>query len=82
MELGILNYYPLGVGAVILIVVLLISLEIGYWLGKWTKNRQGGDVISGSRDISMGSMFALMGLIIAFTYAFPSVGPIIANRLS
>lgn len=70
MELGILDSYPLGVGAVILLAVLLFSLEIGYTLGKWMKNRQEHDAISGSKDIAVGSMFALLGLIMAFTYAF------------
>jgi len=70
MELGILDSYPLGVGAVILLAVLLSSLEIGYWLGKRTKIHQGANVISGSKDIALGPMFALLGLIMAFTYAF------------
>lgn len=70
MELGILDSYPLGVGAAVLLAVLLFSLEIGYTLGKWTKNRQEYDAISGSKDIAVGSMFALLGLIMAFTYAF------------
>ena len=70
MELGILDHYPLGVGAVILVVVLLLALEIGYRLGKWTKKRQEEGAISGSKDIAIGSMFALLGLIMAFTYAF------------
>jgi hypothetical protein len=33
LELGILDHYPLGVGAVVLVSVLLVFLEIGYRLG-------------------------------------------------
>ena len=70
MKLGMLHQFPLGVWAVIFVAVLLISLETGYRLGHWKKNRQGGAEIANSRDIAMGSMFALLGLVVAFTYAF------------
>jgi hypothetical protein len=70
LKLGILNHYPLGICAAGLIVVLLVSVEAGYRLGlrKRQKEQQEGKTVS--KDFVLGSMFALLGLVMAFTYAF------------
>ncbi|NOQ13207.1 MAG: hypothetical protein GQ583_01835 [Methyloprofundus sp.] len=69
MELGIINKFPLGIWAIILIMVLLASLETGYRLGL-RKNQLDDDSKPGSKDFVMGSMFAVLGLVMAFTYAY------------
>ncbi len=68
MHFGGLYDYPIWVVGVWFVVVLHAALEFGYRMGlrqrdKWT------DTESGGGNLVITSMFALLGLILAFTYA-------------
>ena len=56
--------------AVILVVLLLAALGSGFWVGlrKFRASTDSEKTVRG--DVTLGSMLALMGLILAFTYAF------------
>ena len=56
--------------AVILVMFFLAALESGFWLGlrKFRVNADSEKTVRG--DVTLGSMLALLGLILAFTYAF------------
>ena len=56
--------------AVILVMLFLAALESGFWLGlrKFRVNADSEKTVRG--DVTLGSMLALLGLILAFTYAF------------
>lgn len=56
--------------AVILVMLFLAALESGFWLGlrKFHVNADSEKTVRG--DVTLGSMLALLGLILAFTYAF------------
>ena len=60
--------FPLGLAAIFFVVVLLVSLETGFRIGQRAGNRDTAK--RESRDIAMGSMLALLGLVMAFTYAY------------
>jgi hypothetical protein len=70
MRYPLLYELPIWVIGVLLVVALLGALEIGYRVGRWKgpawkefdSGRGGGVVLT--------SMFALLGLMLAFTYAF------------
>jgi hypothetical protein len=67
MEYAALYTYPLWIPAIIFIVMLSIALESGYRVG--LKRRESWkDADSGGGAVVLTSMFALMGLVIAFTY--------------
>jgi hypothetical protein len=61
---------PLWVDAAVLAIVLLVALESGFRLGlRRQREGEGAEkVVRG--DVTLGSMLALLGLMLAFTYAF------------
>jgi hypothetical protein len=62
--------FPMWVHAALFAAVLLVGLEGGYRVGLRT-HRTGAPVDKQMRgDVTLGSMLALLGLILAFTYAF------------
>ena len=68
MEFSPLYNLPLWVPALIFIVMLSIALESGYRVG--LKRRESWkEADSGGGAVVLTSMFALMGLVMAFTYA-------------
>ena len=67
MELAPLYSFPIWVSGITFIVILSIALESGYRVG--LKRRESWkDADSGGGAVVLTSMFALMGLVIAFTY--------------
>jgi hypothetical protein len=68
MELALLYSLPIWVAGLIFIVVLLIALESGYRMGL-ARRKTWKDADSGGGAIVLSSMFALLGLLLAFTYA-------------
>jgi hypothetical protein len=68
MELALLYSLPIWVAGLIFIVVLLIALESGYRMGL-ARCETWKDADSGGGAIVLTSMFALLGLLLAFTYA-------------
>ncbi|MFT5351443.1 MAG: hypothetical protein ACI9MF_002266 [Gammaproteobacteria bacterium] len=61
---------PLWLVAIILVLLFMAALESGFWLGlrKYRINKNAEKTVRG--DVTLGSMLALLGLILAFTYAF------------
>lgn len=66
----ILYRYPIWITAVLLVGLLLFALETGYWLGcRWRRRTPKADR-GGSGDIALTAMYGLLGLVLAFTYAY------------
>ena len=68
MGFSIFYHMPLIFGGFVLFIILLVALEVGYRTGvkqrkKWL------DADTGGGTVALSTMFALLGLIIAFTYA-------------
>jgi hypothetical protein len=61
---------PIWVNGALFLVVLFLAIEVGYRVGL-RQHRSDGDEIRKTRgDVTLGSMLALLGLMLAFTYAF------------
>jgi hypothetical protein len=60
--------FPLWATGLFLVIVFLVALEAGYRLGLKQYDNQ-HDVVGGGNNIVLSSMFTLMALILAFTYA-------------
>jgi hypothetical protein len=68
MTFSVFYQIPLIFGGFIMLVMLMLTLEAGYRIGlkqrkKWLNAETGGGTVA------LSSMFALLGLILAFTYA-------------
>ena len=62
--------FPLWASAVFFVIVLTLALESGFRIGL-RKHRASKDAEKTVRgDVTLGSMLALLGLVLAFTYAF------------
>jgi hypothetical protein len=70
MRIPTLYNHPIWLTAVVFLVFLLFALEVGYWLGCWWRRRTPEKERTGSGDIALTAMFGLLGLVLAFTYAF------------
>ena len=68
IEIAILYALPLWVGGLVFTLTLLIALEAGYRMGL-RHRATWKDADSGGGNIVLSSMFALLGLVLAFTYA-------------
>ena len=68
MEFSPLYNYPLWVAGLIFVAVLILTLEFGFQIGL-KKREKWKDADSGGGNVVLTSMFALMGLVLAFTYA-------------
>jgi hypothetical protein len=61
---------PIWVNGALFLVVLFLAIEVGYRVGL-RQHRSDGDEKRKTRgDVTLGSMLALLGLMLAFTYAF------------
>ncbi|MCG6862999.1 MAG: hypothetical protein LJE70_17245 [Chromatiaceae bacterium] len=70
MEMHWLYEWPLWLDGVLFWLLLLIAVEGGFWMGL-RRHRRSVDAKSTVRgDVTLGSMLALLGLLLAFTYAF------------
>lgn len=70
MNLPILYQMPILVTGLIFFAILLLALEFGYQFGKWKRKK---NVVSSEReyrDLVLTAMYALLGLMLAFTYTF------------
>ena len=56
--------------AVILVMLFLAALESGFWMGLRKYRIKEDSEKTVRSDVTLGSMLALLGLILAFTYAF------------
>jgi len=68
MELSLFDTLPFWVVALVFIIVLLVALETGYRVGL-ARREIWRDADSGGGAIVQTSMFAILGLVLAFTYA-------------
>jgi len=68
MEISFLYSLPIWIGALLFFIVLLLALELGFRVGLARRDTW-KDADSGGGAIVQTSMFALLGLILAFTYA-------------
>ena len=68
MDFSVFYQVPLIFGALLMLAVLLVSLEAGYRIG-FNQRKKWADADSGGGTVALSSMFALLGLIMAFTYA-------------
>lgn len=70
MELFYLYEWPIWVDGVLFLLLLLIAVEVGYRRGR-RRHHESEDATRTVRgDVTLGSMLALLGLLLAFTYAF------------
>ncbi len=67
MQTKWLHEFPLWKTGVLFIIILLLAVEVGFWIESRSRPAEEG---TEGRDISLGSMLALLGLLLAFTYAF------------
>jgi hypothetical protein len=70
MRIPLLYELPIWVIGVLLVVVLLGVLEVGYRFGRWKGPAWKAFDSGGGGGVVLTSMFALLGLMLAFTYAF------------
>ena len=68
VNFSIFYQMPLLLSGLVMLVVLLITLEGGYRIG-FNQRRKWLDAETGGGTVALSSMFALLGLILAFTYA-------------
>ncbi len=61
---------PLWVSGTFILIVLLLAIELGFRFGLSIRrsNEKAGDATRG--DVTLGALLALLGLLLAFTYAF------------
>jgi hypothetical protein len=61
---------PLWADAVLFLVVLFVAVEIGFRFGLRQHHAESSAEKRARGDVTLGSMLALLGLMLAFTYAF------------
>lgn len=61
---------PLWVVIALFPLILLLALEAGFRLGAWDKSANPDLESRGGGDVTLTSMLALLGLMLAFTYSF------------
>jgi hypothetical protein len=69
-QLSILYQYPIWVSGLFFLAILLVSLGVGFLIGRHNLNSLGKSAKRGKNDVVLTGMFALLALILAFTYAF------------
>ena len=70
MDIQILYQMPTWVIGLLFVVVLLGALEAGYRIGRWRERTISEPLGKGEVDLVLPSMYALLGLMLAFTYTF------------
>ena len=68
MNLSFFYHIPLIFGGLIMFAFLLTALEVGYRIG-FGQRKKWLDADTGGGTVALSTMFALLGLILAFTYA-------------
>jgi hypothetical protein len=70
MDTSFVYEWPLWATGALILTLLLLAIEFGLRTGlrKRRSNEKAGDLIRG--DVTLGAMLALLGLLLAFTYAF------------
>ena len=68
MAFSLFYQIPITLVGVFILALLLAALEIGYRVG-FKQRKKWRDADSGGGTVALSSMFAILGLILAFTYA-------------
>lgn len=68
MTTSLFYQVPLLINGLVVLIILLMSLEAGYRIGLKQRKKL-LDAETGGGTVALNSMFALLGLILAFTYA-------------
>lgn len=68
MSFSFFYHIPLIFGGLIMFAILLAALEVGYRIG-FKQRKKWLDADTGGGTVALSTMFALLGLILAFTYA-------------
>ena len=68
MNFSFFYHIPLFFGGLIMFAFLLAALEVGYRIG-FGRRKKWRDAETGGGTVALSTMFALLGLILAFTYA-------------
>lgn len=61
--------HPVTLG-LLLLMLMAIAIELGYRVGLRTRRRSGDPEAVVKRDVTLGALLALLGLLLAFTYSF------------
>lgn len=61
---------PIWANAVLFVVVLLLAVEAGFQIGLRRSRVIGNNDKLANGDVTLGAMLAMLGLLLAFTYAF------------
>lgn len=69
-QLPLFYKYPIWVSGLVFLVTLLLSMWVGHLIGRHYYNSSDKRVKRGKSDVVLTGLFALLGLILAFTYAF------------
>ncbi|HWP93646.1 MAG TPA: hypothetical protein VNN20_15755 [Thermodesulfobacteriota bacterium] len=70
MDIPILYQMPTLVIGLFFAVILLAALEVGYRIGRWRRKETTETDRKEQGDLVLTSMYALLGLMLAFTYTF------------
>jgi hypothetical protein len=68
MNFSLSNQLPVWIGGLVFFVVLLAALEVGYHVGVWQHDKW-RDAEDGGGNLVLTSVLALLGLLLAFTFA-------------
>ena len=68
MQISLFHQLPILLAGLFILACLLVALEAGYRIG-FKQREQWKNADSGGGTVALSSMFALLGLILAFTYA-------------
>jgi len=67
MNAELLNEFPVWLVGLVVVIILLVALEIGYRIGL-SRRALWKDADTGGGQITLTTMFAILGLMLAFTY--------------
>jgi len=65
-----LPQFPIWLIALLLVIFFLVAMESGFWMGLRKYRIKGDSEKTVQSDVTVGPMLALLGLMLAFTYAF------------
>lgn len=66
----VLYRVPVWATGLILFAVLLLAIEVGFLLGRWHRKHWADRADGPGGDVAMTAMYALLGLVLAFTYSY------------
>ncbi|WP_296900919.1 hypothetical protein [Thiohalocapsa sp.] len=70
MQLAAIHLLPPFALATLVLLSMVVAIEVGYRIGLRTRRRASDPEAIVKRDVTLGAMLALLGLLLAFTYSF------------